>query len=177
MPSENKRRLIISIDPGSGISSPTGLTVFYPDTKDILYASNVTTKFKQLAHRIKDISDQVESIFKEIEESSDGLEVIVTIESFVMRGKGGETLQRLIGGFLSKTPYMFRIEHVQNSTIKKVLAGHGHADKASVAAGTLDYFAPNAEAVKLINNLLKKQELDILDSLAIGVTWVKQNDE
>lgn len=170
------RRLIISIDPGSGISSPTGLTVFDPQTKEILYASNITTKFKQLAHRIKDISDQVELVFKEVQEATDGREIVVTIESFVMRGKGGETLQRLIGGFLSKTPYLFRIEHVQNSTIKKILAGHGQADKASVAAGTRDYFASNPDSVKLINLLLSKQELDILDSLAIGVTWAKQND-
>ncbi len=169
------KRLIISIDPGSGISSPTGLTVFDPHTKEILYASNVTTKFKQLAHRIKDISDQVEIVFKEVEESATGREIVVTIESFVMRGKGGETLQRLIGGFLAKTPYMFRIEHVQNSTIKKVLAGHGHADKNSVARGTQDYFASNKDSDALIKRLLSKQELDILDSLAIGVTWVKQN--
>lgn len=168
--------LIISIDPGSGISSPTGLTVFDPHTKDILYASNVSTKFKQLAHRIKDISDKVEAIFKEVEESATGREVVVTIESFVMRGKGGETLQRLIGGFLAKTPYMFRIEHIQNSTIKKVLAGHGHADKTSVARGTEDFFANNAESVKLIKGLLLRQELDILDSLAIGVTWVKSQE-
>ena len=168
--------LIISIDPGSGISSPTGLTVFDPHTKDIFYASNVTTKFKQLAHRIKDISDQVEKVLKEVEESNTDREVIVTIESFVMRGKGGETLQRLIGGFLAKTPYLFRIEHVQNSTIKKVLAGHGHADKNSVAAGTLDFFADNAESVALIKQLLSKQELDILDSLAIGATWVKNQE-
>lgn len=165
--------LIVSIDPGSGISSPTGLTVFDPHTKDILYATNVHTKFKQLAHRIKDISDQVELVFKEVEDANSGREIVVTIESFVMRGKGGETLQRLIGGFLAKTPYMFRIEHIQNSTIKKVLAGHGHADKNSVALGTKDYFASNPDSIKLINQLLLKQELDILDSLAIGVTWAK----
>jgi len=173
----NSKRIIVSIDPGSGISSPTGLTVFDPHTKDILYASNITTKFKLLSHRIKDITDKVYEIFKEIEDSSTGREIVVTIESFVMRGKGGETLQRLIGGFLAKTPYMFRVEHVQNSTIKKVLAGHGHADKNSVAAGTLDFFASNKDSVDLIKRLLSKQELDILDSLAIGVTWVKQNEK
>jgi len=161
--------LIVGIDPSSGASSPVGLSVIDSNSYEILFTTNVTSKHKALHHRIKEIADTVESVLMEL--AATGLPVKIYIEYFVMRGKAGESIQRTIGGIMSRIPLKgFSLDFVQNSTVKKVIAGHGQADKLAVAMGLSKYFPEN----KIIKSLISSKEFDILDSLAIGVTgWLE----
>ena len=167
--------IVLSLDPGTGVSSPTGLSIFDVDTRSIIHAENITTKLKPLEHRLKDISDQVSDLINLLDLEDPKKTVICCIESFVMRGKGGETLQRLIGSFMSRIPYHWQLFSVQNTTIKLFVAGHGRAEKQQVAQGVLHYFEQNKSSVELIKCLIKENEWDILDSLAIGITGWEKN--
>lgn len=163
--------LVLSIDPGSGVSSPTGIALFDPQSKSILFTTNLFTQYKPTEHRIKDITEQLVAILNQIQ----GEQYEVYIESFVMRGKGGETLQRLIGAFLSVIPYHVKIRFVQNTKVKVVMGQHGHAEKLQVCQGVINWFASNNESFELLNKLTQKGEFDIMDSLAIGVTgWLSK---
>jgi Holliday junction resolvasome RuvABC endonuclease subunit len=100
-----------------------------------------------------------------------GAPYTVCIEQFVMRGKGGESLNRLIGSYMASiSPSQGNVIHVQNTSVKKVIAGHGHADKASVSAGLETFFSSNKESVAIVKTLTQRGEFDILDALAIGAT-------
>ena len=170
------KQLIIALDPGTGSSSPTGFSVFNPHTLEIFYAANIDTRKGLLQHRIKDISDKLSATLDEIDRNFADHELIICIEQFVMMGKGGETLQRLIGSFMGRLPYRARLTHVQNTKVKLFVAGHGHADKDAVGFGVLRYFEGNQESAAVIKRLQMQNEPDIIDSLAIGVTgWLMQN--
>lgn len=163
--------LVLSIDPGSGVSSPTGIALFNPVTKDIIHTTNLYTQYKPTEHRIKDITEQLSSLLNQL----NGETYEVYIESFVMRGKGGETLQRLIGAFLSIIPFHIKIRFVQNTKVKLAMGQHGHADKLQVCQGVINWFATNSASYELLNKLTQRQEFDIMDSLAIGVTgWLNK---
>lgn len=172
-------RIVIGVDPGTGSKSPLGLSIFNPDTREIYLAEKVNTDFKKLEHRIKDISDVVEAKLLEAELEYEEAEVYVYIESFVMRGKSGETLQRMIGSLMGRVPYTFKLSHVQNTSVKLVLAEHGHADKKAVAEGVCYYFNSNKAARHLIRDMIedsRQSNWDILDSLAIGIAgWELEN--
>lgn len=163
---------MIGIDPGTGSSSPTGIAIFDPQTLEIIYTTNLFTKHKILQHRLKDITSQLVEVFNQVPAP-----FTVCIEQFVMRGKGGETLQRLIGAFMSQVPYSCELIHCQNTTVKAKIGGHGQADKVTVGRGLEAFFTPNKDSVKLIKELTDKGEVDIIDALAIGATgWIKLKD-
>lgn len=163
--------LVLSIDPGSGASSPTGIALFNPKTKDVIHVTNFFSQYKPTEHRIKDITEQLASLVNQLH----GENYEVYIESFVMRGKGGETLQRLIGAFLSVIPYHVKIRFVQNTKVKVVMGQHGHAEKLQVCQGVINWFASNKEAHEMLTKLTQRGEFDIMDSLAIGVTgWLSK---
>lgn len=170
MATTNGPDIIIGIDPGTGISSPTGFSAIDVHTKEIFYAGNITTNRKELAHRIKHISDIFENTLLDIVKANPNATITCYVEQFVMRGKGGETLQRLVGSLLGRIPYDIGVEYIQNSTVKAVIAGHGQADKTSVARGLEGYFLTNPKSYGLIKELVENGEFDIIDSLAIGIT-------
>jgi Holliday junction resolvasome RuvABC endonuclease subunit len=163
--------LVLAIDPGSGASSPTGISLFNPITKDIIFTTNLFSMYKPTEHRIKDITQQLAAILDQL--NNERYEVY--IESFVMRGKGGETLQRLIGAFISSIPFDIKIRYVQNTKVKLKMANHGHADKLQVCQGVISWFKENKTSFDLLNQLTTRGEFDIMDSLAIGVTgWISK---
>ena len=170
MPSSLKQKrkrsnLVIGIDPGTGVSSPMGFALIEPETKQILFTAEFWTKYKKLEHRIRDISEQFEAVLTgAVLEEGDA----IFIEYFVMRGKGGETLQRMIGSIMGRTPYDLQLDHVQNTSVKLIVGGAGTADKVDVARGLRDYF--NKEpARKFVQALINKEQWDQLDALAIGL--------
>lgn len=166
--------LIVGVDPSSGSSSPVGLSIFDPQTMDILEAVNLHTKHKKLEHRIKDLADQLETVFKVIEKDAPEYKVIVAIETFVMAGKSGQILQNAIGAFLSRVPYHFQVELIQNTTMKKVIGGTGSAEKKTIGRGLEAFFEDNIDSFKLIKQLTDRGEVDIIDSIGLGVTaWLK----
>ncbi len=166
--------IVIGIDPATGVSSDLGYCAFNPETLEILATYNIGSSYKKLEHRIKEISDVVEALLIELPPEE---EVLVCIEYFVMAGKNGETLQRLVGSIMGRVPYNQRVVSVQNSTVKLMMAGHGHADKLAVAFGTHKHFESNKKSAERIIELTRGKEFDILDSIAIGVTgWLKRNE-
>lgn len=159
-------RLVVGIDPGSGKSSPTGLAVIEPDTKDILHISNVRADCDDFSHRIKGISQQVGDIVSFLDPD---VLVEIYIESFVMRGKGGEMLARLTGSIMAAMPYERHVAFVHNTTMKKVVAGHGRAEKQEVGSALYVWAEGNAISQSIIENLLLCQEWDMLDAIGLAV--------
>jgi Holliday junction resolvasome RuvABC endonuclease subunit len=94
----------------------------------------------------------------------------VFIESFVMRGKGGETLARLTGALISTVPDKAQFKEVQNTSVKKIIGGSGSDDKKVVANALLKLY-PNQ--VDLIQNLIDAEDYDALDALAIVTAGLK----
>lgn len=168
---------IIGVDPGTGLSSPLGWSIINIDTKEIIYYNQIGSKCKSAEHRIKEIADQFEAELAAIY-PIEGANFYCYIESFVMRGKGGMTLQRLIGAILSRVPYDIPIEHVQNTTIKLIMAEYGHADKKSVAEGSAYYLRDTPNSKYLIYEMIESDDSwDILDSLAIAITGWRMSHE
>lgn len=166
---KKEKVLVIGIDPGTGVNSPMGLAIFDPEAKRLLWAEDFWTEHKKLEHRIKDISERLETRIIEQMALAPDATYYVFIESFVMRGKGGETLQRMIGSVMGRVPYHVELGHVQNSTIKLLIAGHGHASKELVAEGVEKYFRTDASVPKLI----AEKAWYKIDAIAIGLTgWL-----
>lgn len=166
--------LIIGIDPATGASSPTGVAVIHAPTKTIIATYALHAKQKKLEYRIKSLSERVEWIVASFLE---GAAVEVYIEYFVMRGKGGEMLQRLIGSFMGRLPISVKLGQVHNTTLKKVIAGHGHAGKLEVANGVLRFFAGHATSEEHVRRLIMLQAWDELDALAIAIVGMFQEVE
>ena len=162
--------LILAIDPSTGSSSPVGIALFNAQTKGIIFYTNILTKKKLLHHRIRDIIEQLTAIMDEIPKP-----YTVVIEQFVMRGKGGESLQRVIGAYMALIPYECELVFVQNTTAKLFIGGHGHAEKAEVCQGVMRWFKDNETSFQITKELTTKCEYDIIDAFALGVSaWIKK---
>lgn len=154
---------IIGIDPGTGVKSPTGFVDFDSDG-EIYSAVTIGSKQKDTIERIREIAY---SIFKR----TNGEHDLICCETFMMRGKGGETLQRMIGatiGATTPTP----VQEVYNTTVKRLIAGIGDGSKSEVAAGVARWFRTkgNEKSIEKINELIRTSEWDLLDAFAIGIS-------
>jgi Holliday junction resolvasome RuvABC endonuclease subunit len=158
------KRLVVGIDPATKV---VGFAAFDPDTREILHTQLITSSHKDASRRIKEIAEDVYSLLLGLDPE---LEVSVYTENTVMRGAGGATFQRGIGAIHAAIPYSFSIGEVQNSTVKKVVGGHGRAEKDVVAAGAGLFFpAGSASRLKVVD-LIAAELWDITDALAIGIT-------
>lgn len=171
------RTTVIGLDPGTGSKSPCGLSIFCLETKQLIYFNALWTKFKLPHQRIKDISDEVGYLIDRYKDCTEYSTNLVCIETFVMRGESGQTLQQLIGALLTKIPFTFTYKAVYNTTVKRIVGGKGTADKAEVAEGVARYFSANKESANKIKQLIKDEQWDILDSLAIGIAGQHQLQE
>ena len=165
-----KRMKVLGIDPGTGLSSPLGLVFYDHDTGTILWYGSIGEEFKKLPaiKRIQKITRKVVEIVDILTVSDP--DPLICIENFVMRGKGGETLQMLIGAIISQLPQGSVIIQPYNTSVKKAVGGTGKADKLQVAQGVRNHFSPCTSAVITIDELIAKEAWDILDALAIGIT-------
>lgn len=182
--------LICGIDPGTGRSSPTALVIFDPDTKDIK-TMKIIDGSKDFTQAIAEVPIHIEEYIKDLPDDT-----IFYIEKFVMRGKGGETLQKFIGAILHKLYNKSKNVHfVQNTTIKLTVGKHGHCLKEDIAEGVLDWFKDHTQSHSMISMILdnatyiypeeidkrkrpKTKELqwgqfDLLDAFAIAITGYK----
>lgn len=156
--------LVVAIDPSTGAKSALGFAVFDPNTKEIITVKEMVTPAKDLRARIKELVLQLVKEFKKLDEAK--IDYIVFIESTVMVGKGGESLQRIIGAIMTVVPSSKRFEHVSNMQIKAFVGGHGHAKKDQVAHGLFKFFPED----ELLPGLITAHRYDALDALAVGVT-------
>jgi Holliday junction resolvasome RuvABC endonuclease subunit len=160
---------VIGIDPGS----TTGIAIFDTDTKDIELAELYEAIHDDYDDKIRWLSDAV----KECIDDTKNIELIC-IETFVMRGKGGQQLQKLIGGYISATPDGVPVRHVFNTTVKKLVGGKGNDDKEAVANGVLTYFSSNVESKRKILKIISKEQWDLTDAFAIGIAgWMQYQNE
>lgn len=165
--------VVVGVDPGTGIKSPTGFVCFRAETLEIIAEQTITSKYKKVEHKYKDICDQFELLMLELSNSQVSNEpVLVVFESFVMLGKAGETLQRLIGSLMGRVPYHFKVTHVSNMRVKLIVGGTGKADKALVGSGVAKVFESNVTSSKIISRLIKEAAWDVLDAFAIGIAGV-----
>lgn len=162
--------LVVAIDPGSGASSPCGVAIFDSETKEILFLENVTAHHKRFERRIKKIVDQIRPLVEVVESFNEPY--FFFHESFVILGRAQDILYKLIGGLLTLPSDLAIVEPVPNTSIKLIVAGHGHADKVHVAMGVRRHFADTPASLKLIDEAFQLGHYDKLDALAIGIAGV-----
>lgn len=170
--------IVFAIDPGTGVNSACGVAVLKTEFKsgdtELLHLQDVWPRraHTKTMSRIKDIVDQLEELMGEYyEKSSDTNVFAVAIESFVMRGKGGETLQRFIGAALTRVPVTSTpIIEIQNTSMKKFVGGTGKADKEGVLKKVLIEFPAN----RLLLEAAVKKQYDCIDAIGIGLTALDQ---
>jgi len=156
--------IVAALDAGLGVSSNTGLVAFDTESKDILSDEELTTNFSDTDKKIAFFGNAFEEWLNIV-----GHVDLFCYETFVMQGKGGQSLQKLIGGYISRIPYETPVRAVQNTTVKKRISGKGTADKVEVSAGVLSWFYENEESRKKILQMIEEEAWDRLDALAIGV--------
>ncbi len=155
--------IIVGIDPGTGVSSPTGLVIFDADGK-IIFTCTISSDAKETNYRLREITAQIQGTIEMFEVD------LICIETFVMRGKGGQTLQRMIGAAIATTDPV-PLQEVYNTTVKRIVGGSGKADKSQVGRGVHQWFAGKSEAsAKKIDKLYENAQWDILDAFAIGIS-------
>lgn len=165
--------VVVGIDPGTGVKSPCGVVIFLPNTKKILYTANVTSRQRNQLKNLRYLPQQVyEHLNETIDFSHNPKEITIYIETFVMRGKGGQTLHRFIGAVISRFPIDTPVVEVANTKVKRLVTGDGDASKLAVGLGVLEFFKENESSAREINKLIDNQEWDILDAFAIAIAGI-----
>ncbi len=164
--------IFIAIDPGTGLKSACGIAILKSSSVgvELLQLKDLWTRTPQpnALMRIRDIVDQIEDIYTEWYDKENG-NIAVAIESFVMRGKGGESLQRFIGAALTRVPSpKVPIIEVANTKMKKFVGGSGASDKEAILKKVLIKFPANQA---LIMAGVRK-EYDAIDAVGIGLTAI-----
>ena len=163
--------LVIGIDPGFK-SSPTAIVILDP-TEQAIVDARLFTKgiLKETDEIIRYMSRSIGYYLKTKVDEYDSENVMISIEQFVMRGKGGESMNRLIGAIMSQIPESFeQVVHAQNSTVKKYLGGHGQASKEEVAKGVVKWFGNSWGNIDIVEEWIRREQWDLCDALAIGIT-------
>lgn len=166
--------IVAGIDPGTGSSSPLGLVVFDAETREIFGAYDIWPAETPKERRAMPLYRKIRVITKAVTEvlTSNPQPSTVYIESFVMRGKGGETLQRAIGGIMGCITETQKLREVANTRVKMIVGGAGSADKEAVAKGVAAYFSPSDESSIIIQDLIDLKAWDLLDAFAIAIAGI-----
>lgn len=168
---ERPKRYIASVDPGTGTKSPLGFSVFEIESLEIIVAEELWPD-----NRKGSIKDRISSIAEKFRAKCSPYflqETLFLSEDFVMRGKGGQTLQNMIGAIMGSIPVGLRFEMINTKVVKQMVTGTGAADKLQVAEGVLNFFKQNKLSSALIKQLTLDEKWDILDSLAIGIAGLR----
>jgi len=171
--------IVIGCDPGLGVRSPTGIAVI--DTKDatILDVKEMWCSSKRLVtyKKLGELSYGMTDIIGPYYSMSKDVGMLFVNEYFVMKGKGGESLQRLIGAYHAAVPQDVEVIEIQNVKVKQYLGveGRGDSSKEDVGEGVHRWFLnKNAESTKIVRNLINEGRWDALDALAIGISgWLE----
>jgi Holliday junction resolvasome RuvABC endonuclease subunit len=155
--------IIMGVDPGTGSKSALGMAVVDVRRRVLLRWEEYVAKGAAW-ERIRSVIGQLKGAII----ACPDVEAIAS-EYFVMRGKGGETLSRLVGGLIVSIPDGTKFIEVQNSTIKKVLTGRGDASKEEVAAAVLNYFKDDWESYSTVKTLIAEESWDAIDAMAIAI--------
>lgn len=163
----------IGVDPGTGITSPTAIAAVDVSNKRILLVQEIRPIH---SNYLRSISMQVETVVEFLRREHCDAEFTIAVETFVMYGKPGQMLQRLIGAILSRVTEACVYKEVYNTTIKKVVAGHGRADKLDVGNGVALFFRGRPDEPQVLD-YIKNKEWDKLDAIAIAITGALHDDQ
>ena len=157
---------VVGIDISSGARSAVGFAVVDTANLQILHTNDFKPNATpDLRKRIKQIAAFLASEFKKLEAENE--DYIIIVESTVMQGSGGQSLQRAIGAAMTVSPSARRLEFVYPMSVKKHITGVGKgSDKKAIADGLKKWF-PNNE---LLFQLTASSRWDILDAVAIALT-------
>lgn len=130
-----------------------------------------TNKKYELHNKLADFSTQLYERLSLVQSLSIGERKLFATEFFVMRGKGGQSLQRLIGAYYAVLPNGFDVIEVQNTAVKMCIGGSGKDDKRAVAEGVYSWFkGKNKESARMVWNAINEEKWDQLDACAIAIT-------
>jgi Holliday junction resolvasome RuvABC endonuclease subunit len=163
--------IVIGVDPGTGVKSPTGVFVFNEKTKQILLTAEVRSKSKDQYQIFADIAATVRAFAEQTKAKT------LVVEKFAMRGASGEKLHKLIGAIGAQSVQLCQVLEAQNTSVKRIVGGHGASDKGQVALGVLTYFAENRNSALEIEELIKQESWDKLDAAAIGIAGLELQRE
>lgn len=171
-----KTEFYMGIDPGTGSSSPAAIALYNAYSNEVLSirAFWPDDRKAEPIKRIKTIATQVDNIIKNLvrRENSILTDCTVACEDFVMRGKGGATLQMFRGAILTLFPLDTRIVTVQNTGMKRLVTGTGKADKKQIGEALLNNIPKNAELIKM---LIEAEGWDELDAIGIAYAACKMD--
>jgi Holliday junction resolvasome RuvABC endonuclease subunit len=160
--------LVLGIDPAT---RKCGLAIFDPKTKEIFLAVIVESKNSNYIVRTREIVNKICLHLALFDASQDISEVY--IEKFAMKGIAGEMLHKFIGACQYGLGER-NVAEVRNTTVKKIVGGHGHAEKNEVAIGVLNYFAEDEVSRNHIEQLIVDEKWDITDAFAIAIAGLEQ---
>lgn len=167
------RPLAVGIDPGTGVNSGLGIAIVDVETGRVLLCTSVwptqVGRKIQAWQRIRELVEAIRLGLELVEENIGSIH----IESFVMRGRSGETLARLVGGIITIVPKGATFVEVANTRVKKIIGGSGSDDKKTVAMALKKFYPKD---VTLIEGLIRKEDFDALDALAIVTAGLKGNE-
>jgi hypothetical protein len=155
--------LVIGIDQSSGSRSKCGVCVFDPTEGLIIEAHGLTVENPKAPAwvRIRSIAKQLRAIFERYQDRT----CEVRVEATVMRGKGGETLQRMVGAIIGRMPERFSLREVHNMSLKVHWCGRGSAEKSDMGEALLKEAYLNHD---YITKLIADQEWDVIDAICIA---------
>lgn len=162
------KRYVIGVDPGSGSKSACGLALYDRLENKVIETKAIWAEAgrdKPTWHRIKSVALQVGLYISETSVEKDDLEV--HIEWFIMKGIGGQTLQRLIGSVMTLLPYHIKVEEVHNIGTKKNLTGRSVADKEQMGQALLERL--HIDNYEYVQTLIKESRWDEIDAIAIAL--------
>lgn len=168
-----KIKYVFGIDPGTGSKSACGVCLLDVEENTVVWSASIYPKGKASPtmpahHRIKHINENLQQLYLSAVDMCDdtGTRVVVGIESFVMKGKSGETLAQFKGAVMSGLPFEADIREVQNTTVKKYAGNSGKADKLQIAEALKEKLPASKE---LLQELIDNGRWDEVD--AIGIAW------
>lgn len=156
----------IGLDAGLGVKSATGIAVIDINTFRVVAHRAIWPQTKRNPEKFYEIAAEARDVAKPYLKDS-----VVSFESFVMAGKSGQSLQRLIGSIQAALSDSIGIMEVPNTAVKQIVSGSGKGDKEAVADGLLAYFkGKNRETYELVRALKKNNQHDVIDAIAIAVS-------
>lgn len=168
--------IFFGLDPSSGANSRLGVAAFESTDKElILFEGLEPDKLfkKDFTRRVKSLQDQLDSLVVYLGEPP----VVAGIESTVMAGRGGESLARATGAFMTCFDYDTDVDFINNGTVKKTVGGHGKAEKLEVALGVLKWSESNPKTHSKVKAAIEAELFDQLDALAIAICAEARHNE
>lgn len=155
--------IILGVDPGAGVRSATGYAIINFNNKELLdYGHHKVSNSYDIGMKCFEIAAMVYDFQDGPYEPE-----AIAIEQFVMRGKGGMTLQRIIGAVLGAHPHLEPL-FPGNTELKRLISGSGAADKKDVAIGVIKWLG-DANSMYHVDKLMQNEMWDTIDAIAIAI--------